>query len=521
MVSIGDTVQKKDIVIDRVFYNEKALTETVNPIKVLVSTYDIPRGTINVNLLREGTVILTKTINAENTQHTSEVNFDVTENKPGIVRYKVTAESVPGEITYKNNDQEFLVDYTENKINLLYVSGGPGYDNAFLTDILKRVKNYHTILKTAKNANEFYEGPIEYKSFGELSAVIIQGFPTAQSGTELISSLSSKVRENNIPVIFFTERNTDYKKLDLFDEFIPFSISRISSDENLFSMRVVSTTGNEMKDVLNDVESAPQIFRNVNGIQQKPGSEVLMTDRSSGEPILITRNSGKVRSAGFLGYGLWRWRLNERKDYEEIAEKFIIGIVNSTISKEKKTKFLVYPEKNIFDYTENVKLLAEVYDENFTPIRNAIITGKISSNGRTVKENIPFSLFNNRYEADVTPLPPGDYSIEAQAELDNSFYSKGDSRFLSDTLNTEYLVTRSNFESMRSLPDNTNGRFFSLPADPKEVAEYISSIENQNISGNETGTVKHSNLWENKYVMLVIIGLFSVEWYLRKRYNLP
>jgi len=520
-IGIGDTVQKKDVVIDRVFYNEKAMTDAVNPIRVSVSAHNIPSGIINVNLLREGSVTSSKTINVLNAEQTSDITFEVTENKPGTVRYKVEAEQLPGEITYKNNYTNFLIDYIENKINILFLSGGPGYDNSFLSDIFKRIKNYHTTVKTVKNAGEFYEGPIDFKSLGDYSAIVLQGFPTAQFSSEVISSLSSKVKENNIPLIFFASRNTEYKRLDLFEDLIPFSIARVSGDENLFSPRAVSGMDNELKDVLSEIESAPQIFKNVTGVQQKVGSEVLMTDKASGEPMLITRIAGKTRSAAFLGYGLWRWRLNEKSDYEKTAEKFIMGLVNFTISKEKKSKFLVYPSKNIFDYTEDIKYYAEVYDDNYSPVRNAVVRGKITSNGSTVQNNIPFAYNDNRYEAVIPPIKSGDYLFEADAETNNIFYAKGESRFLVDSINTEFLITKSNFENLRNLSSNTNGRFFTGSDKPREITEYLASLEQISSGMSESGTVTYTNLWENKYILLIIIGLFSVEWFIRKRSNLP
>jgi hypothetical protein len=520
-ISIGDTVQKKDVVIDRVFYNEKAMTDAVNPIRVSLSTHNVPSGTINVNLLREGSVISSKTINVQNTEQTSDIMFEVTENKPGAVRYKVETEQLPGEIIYKNNYTNFLIDYIENKINILFVSGGPGYDNSFLSDIFKRIKNYHTTVKTVKNAGEFYEGSIDFKSLGDYSAIVLQGFPTAQFSSEVISSLSSKVKEYNIALIFFASRNTDYKKLDLFEDIIPFSIARVSGDENLFSVRAVSGMDNELKDVLSEIESAPQIFKNVIGVQQKAGSEVLMTDKASGEPILITRIAGKTRSAAFLGYGLWRWRLNEKSDYEKTAEKFIMGLVNFTILKEKKSKFLVYPSKNIFDYTEDIKYYTEVYDDNYSPVRNAIVSGKIISNGVIILDNIPFAFIDNKYEAVIPPIKSGDYIFEADAEVNKIFYAKGESRFLIDTINTEFLITKSNFENMRNLSTNTNGRFFTGSDNSSEITDYLTSLERLSSGMSETGTVTYTNLWENKYILLIIIGLFSVEWFIRKRSNLP
>jgi hypothetical protein len=92
-------------------------------------------------------------------------------------------------------------------------------------------------------------------------------------------------------------------------------------------------------------------------------------------------------------------------------------------------------------------------------------------------------------------------------------------RFL-DTVNTEYLITKSNYGNLRELSDNTGGSFFNTSSEMNNIAEKIINIQkSENFTAQET---KHRfNLWENKYVLFIIIILFSVEWVMRKRNNIP
>src|SRR5438876_9020202 len=123
--------------------------------------------TVNINLLREGTVISSKTLNINSNNWSNETEFSIRESNPGIVHYSVKIDNKPNEITYKNNYNDFLIDYIDNKVNILFISGGPGYDNALITEILKRINNYNITVRTAKSPSEFYEGGIDYKLFPE------------------------------------------------------------------------------------------------------------------------------------------------------------------------------------------------------------------------------------------------------------------------------------------------------------------------------------------------------------------
>lgn len=519
-IAIGDTIQKKDAVLSFVYYEKKAFTQTENVIKAAVNAHDLQNEIIEVKLLREGSLIQTKNISVNNNNQSDEINFQIREPNPGIIRYTIIIADKTGEINYLNNRQEFLVDYIDNKTNILLISSGPGYDNAIIQNILNRINNYNLTIRTVKNPNDFYEGTIDYKAFGELSVIFLLGFPESSFSSEIISSIAAKTQEYNIPVIFFAQKNTDYKKLDAFGGSIPFVVTKPNSGESLFNSQVVASPENVLKNLETDINATPQIFRNASGILQKAGAVTLMTDKSSGEPVLISNSDRKTKSTAFLGYGLWRWNLNEKASNKKTLEKFIIEIVNITLLKDKKTKIKVYPVKDVFDYTEIIKLNAEVYDNEYKLTRNAKVTAKILQNGAIISNDIQFQTDENKYTVSLASLPIGDYSIEAEAEINNNFYARDNSRFIVDSVNTEFLITKSNFGNLRELTNNTKGGFYNTSEDFSLILDKINTLLASDTQVN-TARQQRFNLWENKNFLFLVIILFSIEWVIRKRNNIP
>jgi hypothetical protein len=516
--AIGDTMQQKDIVIEQVLFNEKSFTNTKNIIKVIFSAFEMGNQNFNIKLEREGSIIASKNIQATGSLQSLETDFDIVETKEGSVKYRVTAESIPGEITYKNNYYDFLIKYIDNKVNILYLSSGPGFDNSFIIDILKRVDNYNLTTRILKNQSDFYEGPIDYNKFGDLSLIFLMGFPSAQVNNNILESISSRNKDFKIPVLFFAQKNTDYMRLESLNEFTPLSITRPSGGENLITLK--STGAVFFKENMQGIENTPQIFKNVSGIIPKTGSIVLVTDRTSGEPILITNKSANNNSTAFLGYGIWRWGLNDKTNNEKIAETFILSVINGTLSMNKKEKLIVEPEKNVFDYTEPVTIKAEVYDNNYNKMTGAKVKANILKyNGSIVTKDIEFSYIDNKYQANISSLPPGDYTIEAEAYTNDNLYAKNSSRFLADTLTTEYLTTKSDFNQLRTISQNTAGEFYNNKSSFANFKEKLSNIKKES-SQKVSVSTKSYNLWENKYILIFIILLFSVEWFLRKRYNI-
>jgi hypothetical protein len=516
---IGDTIQKNDIVLKDVLFNNKAFTNSPVKIRSFINIHGYPAGLYDIKLKREGTVISSKVLNTTAGQFSYEAEFDVTETTPGKILYEVEAAHVDGELTYKNNAQKFFITYSDNKVNLLVVSGGPGYDNEFTGSILKRLGNYNITYRTAKSPTEFYEGGIDAKEFPELSVIFLLNYPTSQTAASVSSDIAMNVKTHKVPVIFFAGKNTDYQKLNSFDELIPFNISRPGSGEALFNLQPVGSQDNPLSKI-NGLGSTSQIFRNVSGILPKPGSVTLATDKSSGEPVMITRTSGDIKSTALLAYGLWKWKLNPSSDGSKVMESLLQESINMTLQKEKKTRFRVYPEKDVFDYLENIIILAEVFDENYNPTRNAIVNGRLYENSGSKIAELKFNPDENKYISIYAPLLSNEYKVEADAEVGGSFYAKDESRFVVDSINTEYLETASNYHELKELSLNTGGVFIDKE-NAGSLLSVIDSTENPFRNERVVERFLRFNLWENRYMLGLILLLFTIEWVLRKRNNIP
>jgi len=516
-IALGDTVQQKDIVLSKVVYNSKSMVNTPVKIKAYLNAYDFSGTTLTLNLQREGSTVSTKTLPLTGDQN-HEIEFDISEGTPGKIRYRLEVTPSAGELTVKNNFEDFFITYLDNKINVMILSGGPGYDNEFTGSVLKRIGNYGITYRTMKSAGEFYEGGIAPNAFGELSALFLLNFPTGVTSTALLGDITGQVKLYKTPVVFFAGKNTDYGKLASFEEQVPFSISRPNSGETQFSMQVVGSADNPLAK-LNGLGSQ-QLFRNVSGIIPKPGSVTLATDKASGEPVMISRVTPDSRSAAFLGYGMWRWELNSGANAEKTLEEFLLASIQMSIEKEKKTRLRVFPEKDVFDYTEEVRIIADAYDDRFLPTRNAKVTCKILDKSGSKATEIELKPDGSRFVGILTPVVSGDYSIECSAEFTDGVYATDKSRFLSDTVNTEYKLTRTDASLLRELANNTSGVYVEKGG-YNDLNSILSKIKASKTEIAPPQKTIRFDLWSNKYYLILLILLFAAEWALRKRNNIP
>ncbi len=516
-IAIGDTMQQKDIVLSKVVCNNKSMVNTPVKIKAYLNAYGFQGTAVNINLLREGNFAASKTVQVTGEQN-YETEFDISESAPGKTRYRIEITPSAGELTIKNNYEDFFITYLDNKISVLVISGGPGYDNEFAGSVLKRIGNFGITYRTMKSPGEFYEGGIAPNAFGELSALFLLNFPTAVTSAALMSDITGQVKLYKTPVVFFAGKNSDYSKLASLEEQVPFSISRPNSGETQFGLQIVGSSENPLAKISG--LGSLQLFRNVSGIIPKPGAITLATDKASGEPVMISRITADSRSAAFLGYGMWRWKLNSGTNAEKTMEDFLLASIQMSIEKEKKTRLKVYPEKDVFDYTEEVRLIAEAYDDKFLPTRNAKVTAKLLDKNGSKAGELELKPDGSRFLGILPPMPTGDYTIECSAEFTDGVYSNDKSRFLSDTVNSEYKVTRTDAAILRELANNTTGAYIEKGGynDLNTTLGRIKSTKTEAFTPEKT---IRFDLWSNKYFLLLIILLFTAEWALRKRNNIP
>jgi hypothetical protein len=526
-VGIGDTVQKNDLVLDRVLYNQKAFTGVRNKLIAELSAYNFNDGNIKVQLLREGQYHSDKIITLIKGQTTYKAEFEISEHQASTIKYRLSVENKPGEITFKNNYEDFLIEYLDNKVKLLFISGSPSYDNAFISDVLRRASNYEVIFKTQKNNNDFYEGHIEDNIYLNLSAVFFLNFPALNTSTDLFNSISDKIKHYKIPLIFFSGQNSDYSKLRSLQEFLPFNtiqnINIINTNDNIVPVKLsaISLDENIFLNSLKDISKAPLLSKNTRGILQSSQSSVHFIDKLTGEPILITKYSDVYNSSAFLAYGLWKWRLNSEESYESLAENLIITITNNTLIKTKNNKIKIL-SKEFFDVNEKPYIVIEVYDEKGNRTVTADVKGSLTGMKYRINTKLKFTAEEGRYKCQVNRLPADDYELFLEAELNGITYSTVTQRIIIDTLNTEYKITKSNFDNLRELAGNTNGTFIKYEKG-KNISNLIDSLNNlpERLQQNNHKMIIRDNFWQNKYVLLFTIFFLTIEWIFRKRNNLP
>ena len=138
--------------------------------------------------------------------------------------------------------------------------------------------------------------------------------------------------------------------------------------------------------------------------------------------------------------------------------------------------------------------------------------------GKSVKQQALLnSLGNGFYEGAVTISDTGDFFFKGSVQNITAKVIQPSGKFNVGENNIELVNLRTDAEYMKRISALSGGQYFYQDA----ASEYLKQIENLN---SENVTIKTTTnefvLWNSTWSMIILILLFAVEWFLRKRFGM-
>lgn len=516
-ILIGDTIQKNDLVLRNIFYNKTAFIESNVPVKIEINSYNYDRD-IKINLYEEEKLIDTKNLIVSKNINSYDLLFNVMSNTENIVKYKIEITGLDDEITLKNNYREFFIKFVNNKFNILILSGGPAADFAFISEEIKKVKNFEATFLTQKSSTEFYEGTLP--DLSKFDSYVFIGFPTAITNQSILNDIKEKLDKNNSSLVFFASKNTDYKKLSILDERLPFKISGLSGNEEETGITTLSNLNYDIFkniNLISSVNSYPNIFKTASGFSINPSAETYLLTTKNSEPAFVIQNTDKNKSAAFLTYGLYKWRLNRQQNNSgEVLNYILTSSIVAITNKEEKRAFTVETTKPVYSKYENVKFEAHI--TNFELRGGEQIKVKIKGGNGFSKEAELKKSGNKYYEAEINVPADGNYDYTAEFYSDNNLVESIQNRFSIGENNFEFRLTRADNTVLNSVSNDTKGNNFTS-LNTADIIDTLKFINDKSKADYKSGQSIEMNI--NPYYLAIVIFLLCLEWFFRKRNNLP
>ena len=546
-VGVGNTSRPMDAELTRISMPRRVLVGSRLNIDAFVGLngYGATRALIGVR--EDGRAIKTEEFSLRGND-TQAVNLEITPTTAGVHRYTVEITPLDGELTVENNKQDALVEVIPGPLRVLYVEGEPRWELGKIRESLQiNEKNVTLVSLQRTGENKFYRQGIG--SQGELAT----GFPKTEE--ELFSYQALVI--GSVEAGFFTAdelRNIEafvarrgggllamggrlafdggrYKgttiedllpvtlngnAIDVADSFAPVykpqltgvgtthPITRLSEDR-----AINQKTWNELPPI-----SVSEVLTGV-----KPGASVLLEARKTGGssqavPLLIQQRYGRGQTLALTASDTWRWRMrmdSKSNAHETFWRQMFRYLVSTTPLQTE-----VAADQDVYAMDDTVRIIADIRDKRFNPVNDAHATARITKpSGVVVDVPLKFTTLNdlNTYTGEFKADELGQHRIELGGTSASVGQLSATSNILVSDLDREFYGAAQNSDLLKRIATETGGKYYT----PATAQSLLDDLTYRQTAYSERVT---KDLWDMPINFMLIVGLLSAEWFLRKREGL-
>lgn len=504
-IALGDTVQQRDIKISRVSYNRIAFLGNDFPVEITVMAYKCAGSQSKISVSSGAQQFYNENFQIQQPLYSHTFTTKLTASKTGIQRYRIAVSTVPGEVSTANNYQEIAVEVLDSRQKILLLQAAPHPDVAALKQTIEKNRNYVVDNFMLSDFNG---------SLASYSLVILYQVPSVN---DVGFQVTSQLKTLPVPVLYILGSQSNipaYNNLVAGLQ-IPPSLSSVNDatgvmnpDFSLFS------PGNEIERMIPEYPPLQVPFG-----QYKTGTaaQVLMYQKigniTTRNPLILFNQGVDRKSATITGEGIWRWRLANyaRVGNQQAFDELFAKIIQYLAVKEDKSQFRVML-KNSVSESETVEIDAELYNDSYQlvnePDVNILITDENKKNFAYA-----FTRISNAYYLNAGSLPPGEYSYKASTSFAGKSYQKS-GKFTVVALNVEAMNTVANHVLLNNMAVRHKGRML-YPAQMDEILNLLAARDDiKTVAYTEK---RYTDLVSFLPVLLLLLGLLSVEWFIRKR----
>jgi hypothetical protein len=519
-VVVGDTTAHRDVLIQRVVANNVAYVNRELPVRVTIRSDGFAGQDVKVSVRGNGSEIAAKLVRLPEGRGEVPVDLTFTPTAAGFQTYTVVVDPLENELTDSNNSASFSIRVLTRKLQVLLMAGAPSPDVATLSEILSLDSDIEVTAVTQKGRGEYYGDPAP-NDLGVFDAIILAGFPGKFSEVETVR----RVADSKRPILFVLDHGTDLNTVrQILGGEIPAVLRNIRGGfvEASAVPTAVGRThpATSLQSGTAELVRLPPLSYSQSLWEPTPDARTLATVAIRGielaDPLILVRDRAGVRTAAFLGAGLWRWRNvpEDLADLENVSPELISNLLRWMTAELDDRPVKIEPVQEFFDGGDVVRLSGQVYDESLNPVEGATVLVTVTDpEGKEFKYTMD-PIGNGRFSKDLGQLGEGTYRYAAFAERQEAVFGADSGYFAVGDLTLEFRETQSDGALMREIASRSGGQFVMAG----QVDDFVESIaRTDRIEPTQVTETRDLPLRHMVPIMFVIISLFAVEWVVRKR----
>jgi hypothetical protein len=504
-IALGDTVAKRDLLIGNVNYNKTAYLGNDFEVEVLEEAYQAKGENLRLTVSEDDKQVFSQTDQATSDNFRKVVPLKLNADKKGVRKFVFNIVPVKNELSVQNNTETIYVEVLDARQKVLVLYNSPHPDISVIKQSIESNRNYE--VKTSLLSD------LPQLKLSDYSLVILYQVSAGSS-----NALQSFITKSKVPVWYMVGAQSELPRLNSEQKLV--QINSAGSDmQEVFAQPVAEFSLFTLSDsTRTKLSKLPPLLAPFGNYSSNGAGQVLFKQRigevTTPYSLLAFADENGSRIAVLTGEGLWRWSLAEYNTYgnHNALEEFLGQSVQYLTANNNHQRFRVYPAKNVFDEGENVILNAELYNDALELVNTPDI--RIELKSRSGKNySFLFTRNGQSYQLDAGTLPVDEYSYSASTKLgEQSFTATG--QLTIKPLNLETRQSAADHRLLFDLAKQSGGQMLQ-PSQINQLADLIR--KNENIKTVVYEDKHYSDLIDLKWIFVLILGLLSLEWFVRKR----
>jgi hypothetical protein len=504
-IALGDTTKQKDLLIKEVLNNQLAYLGNDFPVEIMVQSYGYPNRTTPLTITHKGNEVARAQVQFTQNSDQQVLRFNMQANTTGIQRYTIRLEALDGEFTLLNNTQDIFIEVLDSKQKILLLANAPHPDIRAIREAIDANDNYSIEIKMANEVPQNLE---------QYNLIVLHGLPSEQNP---LTGILPTIRTKALPTWIVITGQTNVNLLNQMNAGINISGLRSNSNDVSSAFNQNFSLFNLEAEEGNHFGKLPPMRSPFGQYKVTAQGQVLMHQRigtvKTEFPLFVFCDNDNWKTAILTGEGLWRWRLlsYSEKNSHNLFNTLIQKTVQYLAAKENKSFFKIFNANN-FRENEEIIFKAERYNKSYELITEPEVQMSITdSEGKSYDFN--FSRSGLAYRLSAGTLPAGNYTYKATSVSEGgALVLTGE--FSVSAINIESAIIAANHQLLYQLAEQTGGAMVS-PAQIDELAQMIDN--NKEIAGIIYTKKELADLINLRWLFFVILALFAIEWFIRKR----
>ena len=159
-----------------------------------------------------------------------------------------------------------------------------------------------------------------------------------------------------------------------------------------------------------------------------------------------------------------------------------------------------------------VELRAEILDDTFLAVNNAIVEAEITSpSGEISQVSLRWTVeTDGEYVGTFTAREPGTYDVSYEARIGEESLGSGRTHVEAAPSDREYFNAEMRSDLLRQIAEESGGRY----GGPRDASRIVDELA---LEGGGSMRVERFELWDMPAFFAILLALLGSEWGLRRR----